>query len=121
MEIPIEIGRGRSGFEVQRAEAPNYVGKISNNRHFCARSLTFVPDWLRRIIGYSLVGSIHTDPSFGTRSRQPSATPNAAPALNTTFTQSSVPPLRGRVIERNPLDGSRMKFRKSGSALSFKT
>jgi hypothetical protein len=37
----------------------------------------------------------------------------------TTLTHSSVPPLRGKVTDRNPLDGLRMKCRKSGSPLSF--
>jgi hypothetical protein len=38
-----------------------------------------------------------------------------------TLTHNSVPPLSGRVTERNPLDGFRTKSRKSGSALSFMT
>jgi hypothetical protein len=38
-----------------------------------------------------------------------------------TCTQSSVPPLSGRLTEIKPLAGSRMNSRKSGSALSFKT
>jgi hypothetical protein len=28
---------------------------MGNNCHFCTRSLTFVPAWLRRSIGHSLV------------------------------------------------------------------
>jgi hypothetical protein len=36
-------------------ERGNRTGKLSDNRHFCARSLTFVRVWLRRFIGYSLV------------------------------------------------------------------
>jgi hypothetical protein len=38
-----------------------------------------------------------------------------------TLTHNSVPPLSGRVTERNPLDEFRTKSRKSGSPLSFTT
>src|SRR3984893_5684334 len=44
------------------------------------------------------------------------ASPNYA-----TFTESSVPLLSGSVTEINPLPGSRINSRKSGSALSFIT
>jgi Phage integrase family len=47
--------REDSNLQPSGYERRNCIGKISKNLHFCARSLTFVLGWLRRIIGYSLV------------------------------------------------------------------
>ena len=48
--------REDSNLQPSGYERPNRAGKLSNNRYFCARSLTFVRVWLRRFIGYPLVG-----------------------------------------------------------------
>ena len=44
--------RGGAG----RTRTSNQAVMSANNRYFCARSLTFVRVWLRRFIGYPLVG-----------------------------------------------------------------
>ena len=61
-----ELSEEPSGYERR-----NRTGKFNNNRHFRAGSLTFVPVWLRRFIGYSLVeyGPVNPAPS---RLRPPS-------------------------------------------------
>ena len=50
------VGPEDSNLQPSGYERPNRAGNLSNNRYFCARSLTFVRVWLRRFIGYPLVG-----------------------------------------------------------------
>jgi hypothetical protein len=48
--------REDSNLQPSGYERPTLSGKISKNRHFCRRSCAFVHVWLRRFIGYLLVG-----------------------------------------------------------------
>ena len=48
--------REDSNLQPSGYERPTLSGKFSKNRHFCRRSCAFVHVWLRRFIGYLLVG-----------------------------------------------------------------